>query len=42
MMLSKMTNFQVVVMVVGYVVVVTMIVWNIMMRDNDFPKENDR
>jgi len=37
-----MNDFQVLAVIVGYVVILTTIVWSIIMRDDDFPKENDK
>ena len=38
-----MTNLEVFLVVSGYIGILTIVVWNIIMRgDDDFPKENEK
>jgi hypothetical protein len=37
-----MTILETTLVVLGYVGILTIVVWNIIMRDDDFPKENDK
>jgi len=37
-----MSDLEVVAVVMGYVGILSIVVWSIIMRDSDFPKENDK
>ena len=37
-----MNDLEVVAVVMGYVGILSIVVWNIIMRDSDFPKEMDK